>query len=77
MSFEIFENSKIGEKYYYKQHKSGLGIYVIPKNHGTTYAVFGTKFGSIDNRFKVGGEEISIPDGIAHFLEKEFPLIGN
>lgn len=69
MSFEIFENSKIGEKYYYKQHKSGLGIYVIPKNHGTTYAVFGTKFGSIDNRFKVGGEEISIPDGIAHFLE--------
>ncbi len=69
MSFEIFENNRIGEKYYYKKHKSGLDIYVIPKNHGTGYAVFGTKFGSIDNHFKVGGKEITVPDGIAHFLE--------
>lgn len=69
MSFEIFENKQIGEKYYYKKHKSGLDIYVIPKNHGTGYAVFGTKFGSIDNHFRVDGEEIKVPDGIAHFLE--------
>ncbi len=69
MSFEIFENKQICEKYYYKKHKSGLDLYVIPKNHGTSYAVFGTKFGSIDNKFKVDGEEISVPDGIAHFLE--------
>ena len=69
MSFEIFENKKIDEKYYYKKHKSGLDIYVIPKNHGTGYAVFGTRFGSIDNHFIVNGEEITVPDGIAHFLE--------
>ncbi len=69
MSFEIFENKQIGEKYYYKKHKSGLDIYVIPKNHSTGYAVFGTKFGSIDNHFKVNGEEVTVPDGIAHFLE--------
>lgn len=69
MSFEIFENKSIDEKYYYKKHKSGLDVYVIPKNHGTGYAVFGTKFGSIDNNFRVNGEEMRIPDGIAHFLE--------
>lgn len=69
MSFTVVENKQIGEKYYYKKHKSGLDIYVIPKNHGTGYAVFGTKFGSIDNRFRVNGEEITVPDGIAHFLE--------
>lgn len=69
MSFEIFENKQIDEKYYYKKHKSGLDIYVIPKNSGTGYAVFGTKFGSIDNRFKVDGKEFAVPDGIAHFLE--------
>ena len=69
MSFEIFENKKIDERYYYKKHKSGLDVYVIPKDHGTGYAVFGTKFGSIDNHFRVNGEEMTIPDGIAHFLE--------
>ncbi|MBR3995782.1 MAG: insulinase family protein [Clostridia bacterium] len=69
MSFEIFENKQIDEKYYYKKHKSGLDVYVIPKNHGTSYAVFGTKFGSIDNHFRLNGEEITVPDGIAHFLE--------
>lgn len=69
MSFKIFRNKVIGEKYYYTKHKSGLDVYVIPKNHGTGYAVFGTKFGSIDNHFKVNGEEVRVPDGIAHFLE--------
>ncbi len=69
MSFTLFENNRISEKYFFKKHKSGLDIYVIPKNHGTTYAVFGTNFGSIDNHFICDGEEITVPDGIAHFLE--------
>jgi Predicted Zn-dependent peptidases len=69
MNFVLKENKSIGEKYYYKKHKSGLDIYVIPKNHGTGYAVFGTHFGSIDNHFIVNGKEIVLPDGIAHFLE--------
>lgn len=64
------ENSYIGEKYYYIKHKSGLDIYVFPKKLSTYYALFGTKYGSVDNRFSVnGGNEISVPDGIAHFLE--------
>ena len=68
-NFVLKENKAIDEKYYYTKHNSGLTVYVIPKNHGTGYAVFGTNFGSIDNRFSVDGREISLPDGIAHFLE--------
>ena len=63
------ENKEIGEKYYFLQHKSGLGVYVVPKKMSTSYAIFGTKFGSIDNRFVLDGKEIILPDGIAHFLE--------
>jgi predicted Zn-dependent peptidase len=44
---------------------------VFPKNHTTSYALFGTKYGSIDNIFKAGGEKdfTEVPDGVAHFLE--------
>ncbi len=63
------ENKAIDEKYYYLKHKSGLSVYVVPKNHGTSFAVFGTDFGSVDNHFKVDGTEHTLPDGIAHFLE--------
>lgn len=67
--FVLKENKAIDEKYYYIKHKSGLRVYVIPKNHGTGYAVFGTNFGSIDNCFVLDGKKITLPDGIAHFLE--------
>ncbi len=67
--FVLKENKAIDEKYYYTVHKSGLRIYVIPKNHGTGYAVFGTNFGSVDNCFKIDGKTHTLPDGIAHFLE--------
>ena len=65
------ENKKIDEKYYYFKHESGLDIYVIPKNHTTSYALFGTRYGSVDSIFKIDGESefTVVPDGIAHFLE--------
>lgn len=68
---QLVENKKIGEKYYHFTHESGLRIYVAPKNHNSTYALFGTKYGSIDSKFKTGGEAefTTVPDGIAHFLE--------
>ncbi len=64
-------NDFIGEKYYSIKHKSGLDIYIFPKNLSTSYALFGTKYGSVDNKFKIAGENeyIKVPDGIAHFLE--------
>ncbi len=69
MVFTKKEFPKIDESYYEGTHASGLRVYVIPKNHGTSYAAFATKFGSIDNNFRLGGEEKALPDGIAHFLE--------
>jgi Predicted Zn-dependent peptidases len=67
----VKENAAIGEKYYYIKHKSGLDIYVVPKQLSTYYAVFGTKYGSVNNKFRIKGEEeyTEVPDGIAHFLE--------
>ncbi|MDE6384938.1 MAG: insulinase family protein, partial [Eubacterium sp.] len=60
------------EKYFEIDHKSGLKIFVMPKeNYKSTYAIFGTKYGSIDNRFKRSDsdEYTVVPEGIAHFLE--------
>ena len=64
-------NEMLGEKYYMFKHKSGLDIYVFPKKMTTSYALFATRYGAVDNKFKLEGEEefTSVPDGIAHFLE--------
>lgn len=69
--YTTVENKKIDEKYYYIKHDSGLAIYVVPKNHTSSYALFATKYGSIDSIFKLAGEPefTQVPDGIAHFLE--------
>lgn len=71
MSFILKENKNINEKYYYFKHTSGLDVYVIPKELGTYYALFGTNYGSIDRTFKrkCDSEFTTVPDGIAHFLE--------
>lgn len=67
----IEKTTDFGEKYYYARHKSGLDIYVIPKDFKTSFAMFSTKYGAIDNCFKLAGEEDfhEVPDGIAHYLE--------
>lgn len=64
-------NSLLGDSYYEIQHKSGLKIFVYPKDgYSTTYAVFGTNYGSIDTFIKKSGEDaVAIPAGTAHFLE--------
>lgn len=66
------KNERLGERYYEIDHKSGLKILVYPKeNYASTYAMFGTRYGSIDTDFRLKGEEsfTSVPEGIAHFLE--------
>ena len=62
---------RTGDKYYKVNHKSGLTIYIYPKEkYSSAYAIFGTKYGSINTAFSVdGGERITVPDGIAHYLE--------
>lgn len=60
-----------GDKYYKVHHKSGLTIYVYPKEgFKSTYAIFGAKYGSINTSFVTdSGEKVVVPDGIAHYLE--------
>lgn len=72
MKLQIKTSDKTGESLYYGTHKSGLSIYIMPrKDYTSTYAIFGTKYGSVDSDFVVPGEEdiTHVPDGIAHFLE--------
>lgn len=65
------ENKRLRECYYKMTHKSGLDVYVFPKKLSVSYALFGTRYGSVDNRFRVGESEriLEVPDGIAHYLE--------
>ena len=61
----------IGETVHTETLPNGLTIQLIPKpGYSKTYAVFTTRYGSIDNHFQVDGEaECTVTDGIAHFLE--------
>src|SRR5690554_483381 len=61
----------LNETLYIDELPNGLKVYVLPKKgFQKTYATFSTRYGSIDNHFKVGDqEEVKVPDGIAHFLE--------
>lgn len=62
----------LDETVYSGVHSTGLRVYVVPKKgFSKTYAIYGTKFGSINNRFVPLGMEndITVPDGVAHFLE--------
>ncbi len=62
--------SDFGEAYVKAEHSSGLKIYILEKpQYNSAYAIFGTKYGSIDNCFAVNGEKTEVPEGIAHFLE--------
>ena len=71
MNIREIASNALCEKYYKINHDSGLTIYVYEKEgYSSTYAIFGTKYGSINNRFKVdSGDTVSVPDGIAHYLE--------
>ena len=64
-------NEFLREEYYRFRHKSGLEVCVFPKKLTTSYAIFATRYGSVDNRFRLAGDQdfTTVPDGIAHYLE--------
>ena len=69
---KLIENNIIKEKCYMEKLENGLQVIIIPKeNVQKKYIIWSTKFGSIDNHFidSKTGEEVIIPDGVAHFLE--------
>lgn len=70
MKKQIFEG--FGDESYVKAElPSGLQIYIMEKpQYSSSYAIYGTRYGSIDTRFSKDGEEmITVPEGIAHYLE--------
>lgn len=72
MEQQTIANSRINEQYYRFKHQSGLTVLLYPMTgYSTTYALFATKYGSIDRVFKTEHDSdfVTVPDGIAHFLE--------
>ena len=66
------KSERMGDSYYVLNHRSGLNVFLYPKKeHNSTYAIFGTKFGSINTKFKYKNKDdvVTVPDGIAHYLE--------
>lgn len=68
----IVKSARMGEEYLRLEHESGLVILLYPmKGFRTAYAIFGTKYGSVDSEFKTPEDEdfVKVPDGVAHYLE--------
>lgn len=72
MNKNVIKNSRVNEEYTLIKHPSGLDIYIFKmENYSTSYALFGTKYGSINTKFKTKNDAdfITVPNGIAHYLE--------
>lgn len=66
---QIIENNQIQEKVYTQKLSNGLKVMIIPKKTQKKYIIWGVNYGSIDHKFIVDGKEITVPDGIAHYME--------
>ena len=60
----------IREQVFSEKLENGLSVFVIPKrSFNKSYAFFATDYGGADRRFKLAGNWIDTPMGVAHFLE--------
>ena len=69
---QVVYNSKVKETLYIEKLSNGLTIMIVPKkNIQKKYIIWGTHYGSNDNKFIIPGETkpIEVPKGVAHFLE--------
>ena len=69
---EKIYNSKVKETLYSEKLENGLTVMIIPKKGiQKKYIIWGTHYGSMDNKFIVPGENevTEVPEGVAHFLE--------
>ena len=71
MNKTAIKSERLKKEYFLNEHPSGLKIMLYPmKGFSSNYAIFGTKYGSIDNAYlNEKGEKVDLPEGIAHFLE--------
>ena len=69
---KLVEDKRINEKVYMDTLDNGMQLIIIPKHETKKkYIIWATKFGSNDNHFinPKTNKEITIPDGVAHYLE--------
>ncbi|KAB3538600.1 insulinase family protein [Alkaliphilus pronyensis] len=72
MDYTEIRGEAVNESIYNKRLNNGLEVFFMPKKgYSKQYAIFATKFGSNDLKFKKlhDKEVIEVPEGIAHFLE--------
>ena len=70
------EFPSLGETLYTAVLPNGLRLCVVPKpGFRASYAVFATNYGGAMRRFRLDGQDLDTPAGVAHFLEhKMFDL---
>ena len=69
---KAIELKGLDQTLYYEKLENGLEVYMLPYKNKSNYTMhYLTKYGSIQTTFIPYGEkeEITVPDGIAHFLE--------
>ena len=69
---KVFTDARTGDTCTCIKHSSGLEIRIMEQpNFSTAHAQFGTKYGSINTRFRKAADPTftEVPAGIAHFLE--------
>lgn len=69
---KTIELKGLDQNLYYEKLENGLEVYLLPYKNKNNYAMhYITKYGSIQTTFVPYGkkEKITVPDGIAHFLE--------
>ncbi len=73
-----FDYPALDETAYRETLPNGLRVVVVPRKGFTKkLAYFATDFGSIHTSFALGGQEYTVPAGVAHYLEhKMFDLPG-
>ena len=61
---------RIGEKAIWETLPNGLPVCVVPKpGYARKFAFFTTRYGGMDMRFRLDGQWLDTPAGIAHYLE--------
>ena len=64
------EYPRIGESLYHGELVNGLHVYVdVKPEFSKSYAFFATNYGGMDMRFRLNGQWLDTPAGIAHYLE--------
>ena len=60
-------NKQLNESYTKILHSSGLSVYIFPKKLTTAYALFSTKYGSLEREFRLKGDTdfVTVPDGLS------------